>query len=223
MEGQPLSYIERSKLERGSDSPSRKIADGILESKDKESLLEGWKDLESYMEEIGFEKRDADTYLSSLMIHHGQEIVVRRGSLFRALDAVQSHSSIEITPFDQEPNASLLGNGKGEQTGIEVALTGGFGWFVENKVAGVYGFLPEHSSVEVKAISQDSLSDTKKGSFLMRRVEGTIDAEDVLFFLLRSHKSAFPEELLKDEDYNDLTGEVNPFILRLYAKSRQPH
>lgn len=223
MQEQPLSYIERSKLEKNSDSPSRKIADGILESKNQEELLESWKNLESYMKGMGFEKKDTDVYLSSLMLHHGQEIIVRRGSLFRTLDAVQRHSSIDMLPLDQEPNASLLGNGKGDQNGIEVALTGGFGWFVENKVAGVYGFLPEHSSLEVKSISQGSLSETKQGSSLMRRVEGTIDADDMLFFLLRAHKSAFPEQLLQDEDYDGMTGEINPFILRLYAKSRQSH
>lgn len=198
-------------------------ADKILEASDQVSLLEGWNELASYMKNLGFEEKDASSYLASLMTHHGQEIIVRRGSLFRTLDAVQHHSSIDMTPLDQEPNAALLGNGKGGQNGIEVALTGGFGWFVENKVAGVYGFLPQHSKIEMKPITEDSLSGTKQGSSLMRRVEGSIDSDDILFFLLRAHKRAFPEKLLQDDDYDEMTGEVNPFILRVYAKSRQSH
>lgn len=223
MEERPLSYIERSKLEKGDSSPSRKMAEAILEAKDNESLLESWKGLEAHMEQVGFKHKDVEAYISSLMMHHGQDVIVRRGSLFRALDAVQNHASLTITALDQEPNASLLGNGKGGETGIEVALTGGFGWFVENKVAGVYGFIPQHSKLESKPVTAGSLSESKQGSSLMRRIEGSIDAEDILFFLLRTHKSAFPEELLKEEDYDDMTGEVNPFILRLYAKSRQSH
>lgn len=221
MNEQPLSYTERSKLEKNTDSESRELAGKLLEAKDEESLMEGWSSLTSYMEKIGFEEKDVNAYLSSLMMHHGQDIIVRRGSLFRTLEAVQNQSSIEMSPLDQEPNASLLGNGKGDQNGIEVALTGGFGWFVENKIAGVYGFMPEQSPLEIKSIAQGSLSEAKRGSSLMRRVEGSIRAEDVLFFLLRAHKSAFPTELLKEEDYDEATGEVNPFILRMYAKSRQ--
>lgn len=211
--------MERSETEQSSVI-SRKIEQSI-ESDDVSA--EGWKEMDAYMRELGFAEKEAEPYLSSLMMHHGNEIIVRRGSLHRMFSSLEHKNPMSIHALDAEPNAAILGNGRSEVNGIEVALTGGFGWFVDRKVAGVYGFLPSHSHLECDRINADSNSQGKEGSELMRKVDGDLHPEDILFVLFRIHKSAYPEELMKDEDFDERTGEANQFILRLYAKSRQMH
>lgn len=188
-----------------------------------EALADGWKEMNEYMRELGFTEKEPESYLSSLMGHHGNEIVVRRSSLQRMFSSLKHDTPMPIHALDAEPNAALLGSGKTGVNGIEVALAGGFGWFIDRKVAGVYGFLPTHSHMECDQIQADSNSHTKEGGQLMRRVDGELDPKDILFILFRIHKSAYPEELLKDEDFNQETGEVNQFIVRVYAKNRQMH
>lgn len=224
MEEQSLSYIERSKKGVDETEQSAVISRKIEQSIEKEGVsTEGWKEMEVYMRELGFTEKETEPYLSSLMMHHGNEIIVRRGSLHRMFSSLEHKNPMPIHALDAEPNAAILGNGKSEVNGIEVALTGGFGWFVDKKVAGVYGFLPSRSLLECDRINADSNSRSKEGAELMRRVDGDLDPEDILFVLFRIHKSAYPEELMKDEDFDEKTGEANQFILRLYAKSRQVH
>lgn len=217
------SPLEHNSSRRETGPTVRELADNIEHAHTQEELLQGWKEFTAYLSQLGFEEKDTNAYLSSLMLNHGSEIVVRRGALASVFESLEKKVQVSVNPIDTEPNAALLGNGKGEETGIGVALTGGFGWFVENKIAGVYGFLPNPTQLRVSDLTKDSLSHTKKGAELMKRIDGVIAPEDFLFFLTRTHKSAFPEALLTDEDYDETTGEVNPFILRVYGKSRPAH
>jgi hypothetical protein len=216
-----LSSRPDATTEGGQESQSRLIAESLEHASTQEDLTEGWDRLGSYMQGMGFEEKETANYLSSLMLHHGQDILVRRAPLVSAFESIEKDVPLPVRPLDAEPNAALLGNGRGEETGIGVALTGGFGWFADSKVAGAYGFIPNHSHLQASPLRADSLSHAKKGSELMRRVEGEIEPSDFLFFIMRAHRSAFPEGKLKEEDYDEVTGEVKPFILRVYGKSRQ--
>lgn len=214
------SYIERARLEKAKESHSRSFADTIATAENETELLASWRAFEEHMQSLGFAEREAGTYLASLAVHHGHEVIVRRESMHRVVDALEENVPIAMQSFDQEPNAALLGNRKEGFDGISVAMAGGFGWFVDDKVAGVYGMLPDHSRLHTEGVEPGSLSETKQGSSLMKRIEGSIDPKDILFFLFRIHRSAYPAQLLNDTDYDEMTGEVNNFIVRLYAKSR---
>lgn len=217
------SYLERAHESKSKESLSRSISENIEISLENNMLLvDSWKKFDLFINDLGFEKKEVDKYLTSASMHHGSEIFVRRGSLHRLLDSLHDKRSLQITAMDQEPNAALLGNLQSSVNGIEVALEGGFGWFVENKVAGVFGFIPHNSSFHSDSVhSGASLS--KQGAHLMRRIEGSIESDEVLFLLLRIHKSAYPEDLLIDEDFDNVTGEKKSFILRLYAKNHRTH
>ncbi len=180
---------------------------------------EGWNSFEDSLSKLGFAKKDPEKYLLNVATFHGQEVLVRRASMHRLLESLESEKGLDIIPLDREPNVTLLGK---DVSGVESALASGFGWVVEEKVAGVFGFTNEASNMKVENLDVTSPSLKKKHGNLMRRVSGKLERDDVLFMLFRIHKSAFPERLLEDEDFNDL-GEVNSFIIRLYAKSRQAH
>lgn len=193
-----------------------------------ENSFESWEDLAQQMKSLGFIEKNTEEYLSSVVLMHGAGILVRRADLAPVFSSLENASSFKIKHMDTEPNAALLGGIKKEKNGLEIsgieaALSGGFGWVVQNKVAGVYGFTTEHSQLKVAQLPKDSLSLSKKYGEIMRGVEGEVSAEDVVFFLLRIHKSAYPESLCRDEDFDDLTGERKPFVLRLYAKNHQAH
>ena len=149
--------------------------------------------------------------------------------------ALEKNSQLHVSRYDTEPNVAILGSidststGDSKISGIEASMTGGFDWLVNGKVSCVYGFDTEHSNITVSDLTKDSPSHSKKYSETMKGIEGDINPESVLFFLLRIHKNAYPEELCKDEDFNYVMDSVSrarvqvrkPFVLRLYKKSRQ--
>lgn len=193
-----------------------------------DNSFESWENLVQEMKGLGFIEKNVKQYLSSIVHMHGGHILVRRADLMPVFDSLENASSFKIKHMDTEPNAALLGVVKKDKNGVEVsgveaALSGGFGWVVENKVAGVYGFTAEHSHLKVSLLPPDSRSFSKKNGEIMRGVEGEVSSKDIIFILLRIHKSAYPESLCKDEDFDNLTGERNPFVLRLYAKNHQAH
>lgn len=226
MENHPsISYTERSKI--ASEKIDNSIIGGVLEilkSQNEKGVpfseME-WLSFEHSLGGIGFIKNDeAKRYLKSVATLYGGEILVRRANMQRLLTGMENNNLYNVSPLDSEPNATLLGS---HAEGVESALTSGFGWLVEGKVVGVFGFTNEHSNLNVENIKQTSLSHHKKDGHLMRRISGDITKEDVLFTLFRIHKSIYPESLLENYDYDETTGEVNPFIVRLYTKNRQTH
>lgn len=190
--------------------------------------IDGWKDFEKKLASLGLVKRDTEKYLSSVALMHGSEVMVRRANLEDVFSSLENGKDIHIKRLDNEPNAALLGSEHKEEglskiSGIEATLEGGFGWLVSNKVAGVFGFTMEHSHIKVSELDKNSPSLTKKYGEVMKGVEGNVSGEDILFIFLRIHKSVYPEDLCEDIDFNETTGEINPFILRVYAKNHQTH
>lgn len=198
-----------------------------ITNQDIEGQIESWKSFETGLGKIGFSKMNTITYLASVSLHHASDILVRRADLTKVFEAIENSVPLIITQADKEPNAAILGRETKEQgsskiSGIEAALDGGFGSLVEGKVVGVFGF-SSGSSLKISGLEKNSPSLTKKYSEVMRGVSGSVPSEDIIFIVLRIHKSVYPESLCKEEDFDEKTGEVNPFILRVYGKNRQTH
>lgn len=199
-----------------------------ISQQDVETQIESWKGFEQGLESLGFMEKDTYTYLASAALNHGSDILVRRADLGKVFSAIEKSEPLTIKQLDNEPNAAILGKESKEQnsskiSGIEAALTGGFGWLVEGKVAGLFGFFSGNQNLKVSGLDENSPSLTKKYAEVMRGVSGSVPPNDIVFVLLRIHKSVYPKSLCKEEDFDESTGELNPFILRLYAKSRQTH
>jgi hypothetical protein len=189
---------------------------------------EGWSLFEKELLLLGLHKKDALQYLSNVSKMHGGEVIVRRANIEHVLSSLKEEKPLSIIRLDSEPNAAILGKEYKEGndsriSGVEAAMEGGFSSLVEGKVAGVFGFTTEHSHLTVSLLDKSSPSLMKKHGETMRGVEGSLMPEDVLFILFRIHKSVYPEALCVEEDFDEMTGELNPFILRLYAKNRQTH
>lgn len=222
MENNSLSYLERAKEEESFSHKEGVIAHAAESIKEeieetKKFSPETWNAFESSLQVLGFNKKETEAYLTNVATFHGQEVLVRRAGMYKVFDGLENGNGLDINPLDMEPNAVLLGK---DATGIETALSSGFGWMVNGKIAGVLGFVPEHSQLSIDMIESESVTQHKKDSELMRRVSGKLVPEDVLFILFRVHESAFPKEMLEETDM-DATGDANPFIFRLYAKTRQ--
>lgn len=215
-----------------------------LEIEDLKNSLEGGssqqmggiKKFEQELLSLGFTTRNAETYLTSVSRMHGSNVIVRRARMQNVFSSLETGKSLHIARFDTEPNAALMGATHitpqgSEISGIEAAMAGGFDWLVDGKVAAVFGFTKDKSQVTVSDLPKDSPSLTKKYGEVMKGVEGDLHPDDILFLLFRFHKSAYPDELCEDEDFYDIKDEMSgrmtevrkPFVLRLYAKSRQTH
>ncbi|MBP6888705.1 MAG: hypothetical protein KBC21_03295 [Candidatus Pacebacteria bacterium] len=225
--GNQVSHHELELPDNGSISNKvEQLAESITNN--VEHSVESWKAFETQLEDLGFVERNPEQYLSSVAQLHGSEVLVRRANFGPVFTSLEKKEPLYVKRLDTEPNAALLGVSKRSQNGVEVsgieaALAGGFGWLIENKVAGVYGFVSDHSNVKVSDLVKDSPSLAKKYAEVMKGIEGSIAPEDILFVLFRIHKSAYPEALCLDEDFDDLTGDRKPFQIRLYAKNRQTH
>lgn len=222
MENNSSSYLERSKEEEFSshkEGVAAHAAESVKEEIEREKKFspETWSVFEASLRSLGFSKKETEPYLTNVATLHGQEVFVRRASMYKVFDSLENGNGIDINPLDTEPNAVLLGK---DVAGIEAALSSGFGWLVNGKIASVFGFIPEHSPLSIDMIDSESVTHHKKDGDLMRRVSGKLLPEDVLFMLFRIHKSAFPEQMLEDEDMDGME-DANPFIFRLYAKNRQ--
>lgn len=225
MEQQPFtSYVERSKednsfnIEKSSTLQKLDLLKREVQH-EKEFSLESWQSFEESIETLGFKKKDAQAYLTNVATHHGYDVFVRRASMNRLLEGMEHDEPLNIAPLDLEPNVSLLGR---DASGVESALSSGFGWVVDNKIAGAFGFTNNDSHLSVDLLKDESLSHQKKSGELMRRISGKLVKEDVLFVMFRIHKSVFPKEMLEESDTDDM-GDLYPFIIRLYAKHRQAH
>ena len=187
---------------------------------------EGWDAFDVYLSTLGLLKKDAESYLSSVSKMHGTDVFVRRANVEHVFSSLRDNEPLRIQRLDSEPNAAILGSEYKDKhsshiSGIEAAMDGGFSWLVEGKVAGVFGFTTDHSNLKVSQLDASSPSLQKRHGEVMRGIEGSVSSQDILFVLLRIHKSVFPEDLCTDGDFDEITGERHPFVLRLYAKNRQ--
>ena len=202
------------------------------ESAQSKGLLSFEKSIES----LGYISSLPETYLASVSSMYGSKIIVRRSKMEPVFSAIENDTSLHISKYDTEPNAAILGSvdkvhpRDSKISGIEASMNGGFDWIVHGKVACVFGFLlTENSVISVSEIPKDSPSHTKEYAHTMRSIEGDVNPKDILFFLVRTHKDFYPEELCEDEDFYDVFDPVTrknvkvrkQYVLRLYKKIHQ--
>ncbi len=195
--------------------------------------IQGWDIFEKKLESLDFNITEPDLYLASLSKMYGSSVIVRRAKMEPVFTMLETGEPLHVRRYDTEPNAAILGSLHGENkiSGIEASMNGGFDWLIDGKVAAVFGFLPDQESLTVSNLAADSPSLTKMYGETMRGIEGDISKKDMLFILLRIHKSVYPDELCEDEDFDHIKDEVTgklvavrkPFVLRLYKKNRQTH
>ncbi len=214
-----------------------------LEIKKLETSLEGNESVQSEgivsfeksIESLGFTSSSPETYLTSVSSMYGSKIIVRRSKMEPVFSAIENNTPLHISKYDSEPNAAILGSvdtthpRDSKISGIEASMTGGFDWIVHGKVACVFGFLTNNSDITISEIPKDSPSHKKEYSNTMKSIEGDLNPKDILFFLIRTHKDFYPEELCEDDDFYDIFDPVTKknvkvrkqYVLRLYKKIHQ--
>jgi len=153
------------------------------------------------------------------------DLVVRRESPERVIEAVGSHTSFDVQ-FDPEahggmdyPNAGILG---GDARGLRIPYRRGFARVENEETAGsiiaVVGIIPELSLLKTQSLPADTYTHYKepKERDLIRMVTGTVPIESVLFINILIPYKFFPEDMMTDHELDN----ESPYITRMFVKSQ---